>query len=74
MRALVQWVKMHHKSAFSVILTVNDGFDISGHDSGFGSPWFTVYLRLTLAEFSEQRAIQLLRLAGIRMTLNWLFV
>ena len=66
MRALVQWVKMHHKSAFSVILTVNDGFDISGHDSGFGSPWFTVYLRLTLAEFSEQRAIQLLKQAGIR--------
>lgn len=66
MRALVSWVKMHHKSAFSVILTVNDGFDISGHDSGFGSPWFTVYLRLALAEFSEQRAIQLLRQAGIR--------
>lgn len=65
MRALVHWLKMHHKSAFSVILTVNDGFDIGGHNSGFGSPWFTVYLTLTLAEFSEQRAIHLLKHAGI---------
>ncbi len=65
MRALVHWLKMHHKSKFSVILTVNDGFDIGGHDSGFGSPWFTVYLTLKLAELSEQRAIQLLKLAGV---------
>jgi len=56
---------MHHTSKFSVILTVNDGFDIGGHDGGFGSPWFTVYLTVTLAELSEQRAIQLLNLAGI---------
>ncbi len=65
MRALVHWLKMHHTSKFSVILTVNDGFDIGGHDGGFGSPWFTVYLTVTLAELSEQRAIQLLNLAGI---------
>ena len=65
MRALVHWLKMHHTSKFSVILTVNEGFDIGGHDSGFGSPWFTVYLTVTLAELSEQRAIQLLKLAGI---------
>jgi TIR domain-containing protein/AAA domain-containing protein len=65
MRALVQWLKMRHKSKFSVILTMNDGFDIGGHDSGFGSPWFTVYLTVTLAELSEQRAIQLLKLSGI---------
>jgi hypothetical protein len=65
MRALVHWLKMHHTSKFSVILTVNDGFDIGGHDSGFGSPWFTVYLTVTLAELSEQRARQLLKLAGI---------
>lgn len=66
LRALVHWLKMHHKSKFSVILTVNDGFDIGGHDSGFGSPWFTVYLTLRLAELSEQRAIQLLKHAGIK--------
>ena len=65
MRALVHWIKMHHRSKFSVILTVNDGFDIGDHDSGFGSPWFTVYLTVTLAELSELRAIQLLQLAGI---------
>jgi hypothetical protein len=65
MRALVHWLKMHHTSKFSVILTVNDGFDIGGYDSGFGSPWFTVYLTLKLAELSEQRSIQLLKLAGI---------
>lgn len=66
MRALVHWLKMHHASKFSVVLTVNEGFDIGGHhDSGFGSPWFTVYLTVTLAELSEQRAIQLLKLAGI---------
>jgi hypothetical protein len=65
MRALVHWLKMHHKSNFSVILTVNDGFDIGGHDGGFGSPWFTVYLTLRLAELSEERALRLLKLAGI---------
>jgi TIR domain/NACHT domain len=66
MRALVHWLKMHHTSKFSVILTVNDGFDIGGHhDSGFGSPWFTLYLAVTLAELSEQRAVELLNLAGI---------
>jgi hypothetical protein len=65
MRALVPWLKTHHKSKFSVILTVNDGFDIGGHDSGFGSPWFTGYLTLKLAELSEQRAIQLLKHTGI---------
>ncbi len=65
MRALIHWLKVHHTSNFSVILTVNDGFDIGGHESGFGSPWFTVYLTVTLAELSEQRAIQLLKLAGI---------
>jgi hypothetical protein len=65
MRALVHWLKMHHKSKFSVILTVNDGFDIGGYNSGFGSPWFTIYLTVKLAELSEQRAIQLLKHAGI---------
>src|SRR5690348_15334781 len=66
MRALIPWIKMHHASTFSVILTMSDGFDIKGHyDSGFGSPWFTPYLAVTLAELSEQRAVELLNLSGI---------
>ena len=65
MRALIHWFKMHHTSKFSVILTMNEGFDIGGHDDGFGSPWFTPYVAVTLVELSEQRARQLLKLAGI---------
>lgn len=65
MRALIHWFKMHHTSKFSVILTMNEGFDIGGHDDGFGSPWFTPYLAAPLVELSEQRARQLLKLAGI---------
>jgi len=66
MRALIHWFKVHHTSKFSVILTMNEGFDVGGHhDSGFGSPWFTPYLAVTLAELSERRARQLLKLAGI---------
>jgi hypothetical protein len=34
-------------------------------NDGLIIPWFTVYLTLKLAELSEQRAIQLLKLAGI---------
>lgn len=64
-RALIHWFKMHHTSKFSVILTMNEGFDIGGHDDGFGSPWFTPYVAVTLVELSEQRARQLLKLAGI---------
>jgi hypothetical protein len=63
--SLVHWLETQHKSALSVILTIRDDFNVLEHASSFGSPWYTIYLILRLAELSEQRSVRLLHLAGI---------
>lgn len=65
LRSLVNWLGTHHKSVFSVILTMRDDFNVREYASSFGSPWYAMYLTLPIAELSEQRSIRLLHLAGI---------
>ncbi len=69
LRSLVQLLRARHKSTLLVILTIHDDFDAREHDSGFGSPWFTMYdVLVSLAALSEQRSMRLLHLAGITDT------
>ena len=68
LRSLVHWLGTHHESALSVILTVQDTFDVRKYDNRFTSPWYTMFLTLPLAELSQQRSMRLLHLAGITDT------
>lgn len=69
LRSLVQLLRAHHKTTLLVILAIHDDFNVREHNSGFGSPWFTMYSGLiSLAELSEQRSWRLLHLAGITDT------
>ncbi len=68
LRSLVNWLRMHHKTVFSIVLTISDDFAVCKHASGYGSPWYITYLILPLAELSEQRSMRLLQLAGITST------
>jgi len=65
LRSLEHGLKLHYRSKLSIILTVGDDFNANSYNSGFGSPWFTMYFTSRLAELSEQRAIQLLHAAGV---------
>jgi hypothetical protein len=65
LRSLIHWLGTHHESALSVILTVQETFDVRKYDNRFTSPWYTMFLTLPLAELSQQRSMNMLHLAGI---------
>jgi hypothetical protein len=65
LRSLVHWLSSHHETALSVILTVQETFDVRKYDSHFTSPWYTMFHTSQLAELSQQRSMSMLHHAGI---------
>lgn len=55
----------HHEEALSIILTVQETFDVRKYANRYKSPWYTMFLTSTLAELSQQRSMSMLHLAGI---------
>jgi hypothetical protein len=55
----------HHEAALSVILTVQETFDVRKYSNRYTSPWYTIFHTSPLAELSQQRSMSMLHLAGI---------
>lgn len=63
----------HHEAALSVILTVQETFDVRKHSNRYTSPWYTIFHTSPLAELSQQRSMSMLHLAGITDTAHVAF-
>ncbi len=55
----------HHEASLSVILTVQETFDVRKYSNRYTSPWYTIFHTSPLAELSQQRSMSMLHLAGI---------
>ena len=65
LRSLVHWLGLHYELALSVLLTVQETFDVRKYDNRFTEPWYTMFHTLQLAEISQQSSMSMLHSAGI---------